>query len=74
MADAARQGCDVLLTGEARFHACLEARSLGIALVLPGHYATERPAMERLVTILQSQFPDLEVSASRAETDPLRWA
>ncbi len=74
MADAAQQGCDVLLTGEARFHACLEARTLDIALVLPGHYATERPAMERLAAILKSQFPDLDVSASEMETDPLRWA
>ena len=74
MADAARQGCDVLLTGEARFHACLEARTLDIALVLPGHYATERPAMERLAAILKQQFPGLDISASRAETDPIRWA
>src|SRR5262245_55052355 len=37
--------CDVLLTGEARFHTSLEARAAGIGLVLAGHYATERPAM-----------------------------
>ncbi len=74
MADAVAWDCDVLLTGEARFHACLEARTLDIALVLPGHYATERPAMERLAAILQQQFPELDVSASRAETDPIRWA
>lgn len=74
MADAAQRGCDVLLTGEARFHACLEARTLDIALVLPGHYATERPAMERLAAMLQHQFPDLDISASCAETDPIRWA
>ncbi len=74
MADAAQQGCDVLLTGEARFHACLEARVLDIALVLPGHYATERPAMESLAVILQDQFPELDVFASQTETDPIRWA
>ncbi len=74
MSDAVQHGCHVLLTGEARFHACLEARTLGIALVLPGHYATERPAMERLAAILQHQFPNLEVAASDAETDPIRWA
>lgn len=74
MADAARQGCDVLLTGEARFHACLEARVLDIALVLPGHYATERPAMEKLAAILQEQFPELDVFASETETDPIQWA
>lgn len=73
MFDAARQGCDVLLTGEARFHACLEARSLGIALVLPGHYATERPAMETLAHVLLRKFPALTVFASQTERDPIEW-
>lgn len=74
MGDAARLGCDVLLTGEARFHACLEARARGIALVLPGHYPTERPAMENLAERLTNQFPDLNVWASTVETDPVQWA
>lgn len=74
MGDAAQQGCDVLLTGEARFHACLEARTRGIALVLPGHYPTERPAMENLASRLSNQFPDLTVWASDLETDPVQWA
>jgi dinuclear metal center YbgI/SA1388 family protein len=72
--DAARIGCDALLTGEARFHACLEARAENIALILPGHYATERPAMEYLATVLQSQFPTLSVQASQRESDPLCFA
>lgn len=73
MSDAAQKGCDVLLTGEARFHACLEARTRGIALVLPGHYPTERPAMEHLAGKLAAQFPDLHVWASQVETDPVQW-
>lgn len=74
MGDAALHGCDVLLTGEARFHACLEGRTRGIALVLPGHYPTERPAMEDLASRLSNQFPDLTVWASDIETDPVQWA
>ena len=74
MSDAKRLGCDVLLTGEARFHACLEARTLDIALILPGHYATERPAMEKLAVVLQQQFPTLGVFASEAESDPVEWS
>lgn len=69
--DAVRLGCDVLLTGEARFHAALEARAVGIALVLAGHYATERPGVEELATALGKQFPQLTVWASRVESDPL---
>jgi dinuclear metal center YbgI/SA1388 family protein len=74
MRDAAKEGCDVLLTGEARFHSCLEARSLNIGLVLPGHYATERPAMENLAKILGERFPELDVLASQVESDPIQWA
>jgi dinuclear metal center YbgI/SA1388 family protein len=72
--DAHRLGCQALLTGEARFHACLQARELGMALILVGHYASERPAMERLAETLSHQFPSLTVWASQRETDPLRWA
>ena len=69
--DAHRVGCQALLTGEARFHACLEARELRMALILPGHYATERPAMENLAARLASQFPGLVATASEKERDPL---
>ncbi len=71
--DAHCHDCQVLLTGEARFHACLEARALGMGLILPGHYATERPAMEQLAELLQQKFTQLTTWASQKETDPLQW-
>lgn len=70
---AADAGCDCLLTGEARFHACLEAESLGVALVLAGHYATERIGIEELAAVLAKQFPKLKVWASRDERDPISF-
>ncbi|MEZ5943527.1 MAG: Nif3-like dinuclear metal center hexameric protein [Planctomycetaceae bacterium] len=73
MTDARQLGCDVLVTGEARFHACLEARNLDIGLVLVGHYQSERPAVESLARTLSENFPALEVWASRTESDPLSW-
>jgi dinuclear metal center YbgI/SA1388 family protein len=72
--DAARQNvCDVMVVGEARFHTCLEAEAAGIGLLLPGHFASERFAMDCLAEVLGEQFPDVEVWASRQERDPLRW-
>jgi dinuclear metal center YbgI/SA1388 family protein len=71
--DAGRAGCDVLVTGEARFHACLEARDSGIALALAGHYATERPAVEELSRRLAAEFEGLDAWASRVESDPVQW-
>ena len=72
--DAAAVGCDALVTGEARFHSCLEARETAIALILAGHYATERPAVEQLADHIARRFPTLTVWASRVERDPLQWS
>lgn len=72
--DSAGKGCDVLVTGEARFHSLLEARAMGVAMILLGHFASERPAMEYLASVLAKEFPQLQVSASSVESDPLEWA
>ncbi len=72
--EPARQaGCDTLVTGETNFHTCLEAEAQGIALLLPGHFASERFAVETLAATLAAQFPALTVWPSRHENDPLRW-
>jgi putative NIF3 family GTP cyclohydrolase 1 type 2 len=73
LGDALRARADVLLTGELRFHDYLAARAQGLALVLPGHYATERCGVEELAGRLQSQWPDLRVWASGREADPVHW-
>jgi dinuclear metal center YbgI/SA1388 family protein len=70
---AKRQGCEAFVTGEASFHTCLEAEAIGVGLLLPGHYATERFAVVLLSGAITKEFPDLEVWASQAETDPLAW-
>lgn len=72
--DAHRLGCDVLLTGEGRFHGFLEARELGTALILAGHYATERPAVEELAAVLMKSKLGIAAFASSVETDPINWS
>jgi dinuclear metal center YbgI/SA1388 family protein len=74
IADAARAGAQALLTGEARFHDCLAAQALDLALLLPGHFASERIGVEHLAQRLQAQWPDLVVWASRTEADPVNWS
>jgi dinuclear metal center YbgI/SA1388 family protein len=73
LADAVTAKADVFLTGEMRFHDYLTAESQGIGLILPGHYATERPAVEELADRLGNQFPVVTVRASRREADPANW-
>ena len=71
LADAAARKADVFLTGEARFHDCEAARAQHVALVLPGRFASERIGVEALADRLKSQFPNLQIWASRRERDPL---
>jgi dinuclear metal center YbgI/SA1388 family protein len=71
LSDSVRSGADVFVTGELRFHDALAARDAGIGVLLPGHYATERPAVEVLAGRLAAQWPGVEVWASRVERDPL---
>jgi len=70
---ARREGCQLLVTGETGFHTCLEAEANGIALLLAGHFASERFAVESLAGVLAERFPAVSIWASRREADPLRW-
>ncbi|MCM2372978.1 Nif3-like dinuclear metal center hexameric protein [Aporhodopirellula aestuarii] len=72
---ARRVGCDMLLTGEATFHTCLEAENTGLSLALVGHYASERFAMESLARRLQTELASLKPQARMAnEAGPEVWA
>ena len=73
MEKARRAHCDTFVTGEATFHTCLEAKANGISLVLLGHHTSERFAVEDLSGRLAEKFPDMEVWASKQESDPLIW-
>jgi len=72
--DAARQNhCDAIVIGETRFHTCLDAEANGIGLLMPGHFASERFAMDAMAEVLAKKFPEAKIWASRLERDPLRW-
>lgn len=71
LSEAAARGAECLVTGEATFHTVLEARALGIGMVLMGHYFSERFALEVLAEELAKKFPGVEVWASEQESDPI---
>jgi dinuclear metal center YbgI/SA1388 family protein len=66
-------GCDCFVTGETRFHTCLEAEAAEVAMVLVGHFSSERFAVEQLAELLAVEFPALKIWASQSERDPLAW-
>lgn len=51
--DAAAEVADALLTGDVPHHRAVRAADLGLAIVDPGHVATERPGMKALVNLVR---------------------
>jgi dinuclear metal center YbgI/SA1388 family protein len=70
LSDAIAAGADCFVTGELRFHDALKARDAGLACVVPGHYATERPGVEDLATMIASNVMGVTAWASAVERDP----
>lgn len=68
---SAAEVADALVTGDVSHHNAVAARDLGLALVDPGHVATERPGMSRLVSLVRAasslDIVDLTV------IDPQTW-
>ncbi len=60
--DIVAQGIDTFLTGEISEHHFHEFAELDIRFVVCGHYATETFGVRALQTVLQKQFPELELS------------
>lgn len=53
IAEAQRQGADVLVTGDIKYHEALAAESRGLALVDAGHYPTEQLAVSGMAAALR---------------------
>lgn len=54
--EAAKQGYDALVTGEARHRDGIAARQRGVCLIEAGHFATENPAIEPLRRAVERQL------------------
>ena len=69
---AAAEVADALVTGDVSHHRAVAARDLGLAIVDPGHIATERPGMASLVGII-SALGEAEV-VDLTDIDPATWS
>jgi dinuclear metal center YbgI/SA1388 family protein len=68
LAAAANAGVDAYVTSDCKFHQFQESRDRGVILIDAGHYATERPACERLVTLMEA-FGVAWVALSQQDED-----
>ena len=62
--DAIRAGCDTFVTADLSYHQFLDAAGKGINLIDAGHFPTEDPVCEKVITYLTDRFPELAVSKS----------
>ncbi len=69
--EAAAEVADALVTGDVSHHRAVRALDLGLAIVDPGHVATERPGMEALVRMV-SEISD--VTHDLTGIDPTTWS
>lgn len=74
---AHRQGADVLVTGDVKYHEARQAEELGIALIDAGHFATEQLMIEQVTQSLQAAAKQLNwgvaFEAYTGEEDPFRF-
>lgn len=70
--EAVVQGCTLFVTGEMRHHDVLRAVNSNCAVLLAGHTNTERGWLKVLRKKLISHLDGVEITQSRADSDPLR--
>lgn len=68
--EAAAAVSDALVTGDVPHHRAVRARELDLAVVDPGHIATERPGMDALVKMVGEVIP---VTHDLTGIDPSTW-
>ena len=67
---AAAVGADAVVTGDVRHHSAVYAMELGVALLDPGHTATERPGIRALYAAIRSMEPG---AIDLTHLDPTPW-
>lgn len=66
-------GCDTFVTSDLSYHDFLDAEGKGLNLIDAGHFPTEDPICETLVTYLTDQFPELFVFKSASHREVIQY-
>ncbi len=71
--EAARLGCDTIVTADIKHNQFLDARELSINAIDAGHFATENIVCEKICEIIRESFPSLTVSVVESNTDATNY-
>ena len=65
--------CDTFVTADLSYHAFLDAKGKGINLIDAGHFPTEDPICEKLISYLTARFPELTVTKSASHREVIQY-
>ena len=63
---------DVFITGEMKYHEYFGHES-GILIAETGHYESEQYTKEIFYSIIQEQFPEVNIYNSKTDTNPIKY-
>jgi dinuclear metal center YbgI/SA1388 family protein len=76
LGEAARQGADVLVTGDLKYHEARSAEARGMAVIDAGHFATEHLMIRGMVAALRGEAErrglNIEFIEMEGEEDPFK--
>jgi dinuclear metal center YbgI/SA1388 family protein len=67
-----REGADILLTGDVKYHAALDISEMGLCALDAGHFSTEKIIVPALAQALSDRFKSLTILCSSVESDPIK--
>lgn len=70
---ALEKGCDTYVTADIKYDVFLAAKELGINLIDADHFCTENVVIPVLAEMLESAFPELDISISRRHTQTAQF-
>lgn len=70
---AKSKGCDILITGDLKYHQAMDALDMGMALLDFGHYGTEHIFSESVYNYINSISGGIEVLISERNIDPFTF-
>lgn len=69
--DARKAGCDVLITGDVKYHEAREAENTGIALIDAGHFETESTTIRLMAQWLREKIDEKGYGVTVIESEAL---
>ena len=66
-----KNGCDVFITGDVKYHEAVAAREMGMCIIDAGHFGTEKIFAEAFTELMYSnEFIEVDFIISSVDINP----